>query len=118
MGSLDDLKASFRKNDEKAKELATKLAHEHLKSKMDSRKEVVSEYEPIINLLMQGNGDKAVVYLIGYNFQAHKVVKSGCKDFKWLCKVVGYSVDDITKATLIEIEEEGDAYFVELGVVG
>jgi len=118
VGGLNDLKASLRRNDEKAKELATKLAHEHLKSKMDSWKEIVPEYEPIINLLMRGDGDKAVVCLIGYNFQADKVVKNGQKDFKWLGKVVGYSVDDIKKATLIEIEEEEDAYVVELGAVG
>jgi len=117
VGDLNDLKASLRRNDKKAKELATKLAREHLKSKMDSGKEVIPEYEPIINLLMQGNGDKAVVCLIGYNFQADKVVKNGCKDFNWLGKVVGLNVDDIRKATLIEIEEEEDAYFVELGVV-
>jgi len=116
VGDFNDFKEGVRRNEEKAKELATRLARDYLKSKMDSKKDVVPEYLLSVRYLIQRNGGKALVCITGYNFQADEMVRNSRKDFKGFGKIVGYWVEELEKVNLIEVEEEENTYFVILEV--
>jgi hypothetical protein len=114
--NLHALKDKIRKNDEKAKELAIKLVRNHLKEKMDPRKHIVPEYDMAFGYLLRKNDDRVLIAIIGYNFQAEDLIRNSLADFKEFGKVVGYWIEEVKKADLIELEEEEHSYTVLLGI--
>jgi len=116
IGNLDELKVKIRRNDKKAKELAIKLVRDHLKGKMDLRKHIVPEYDMAFGYSIRKDGDRVLIAIIGYNFQVDDLIKNGLEDFKEFGKVVGYWVEEVKKANLIELDEEEHFYTVLLGI--
>jgi len=116
IGNLDELKVKIMRNDDKAKELAIKMVRDHLKGKMDLRKHIVPEYDMTFGYLLRKNDDRVLIAIIGYNFLADDLIKNSLEDFKDFGKVVGYWVDEVKKADLIELEEEEHTYTVLIGI--
>jgi len=114
--NLHALKDKISRNDEKVKELATGLVRNHLKEKMDLRKRIVPEYDMVFGYLLRKNGDRVLIAIIGYNFQANDLIRNSLEDFKEFGKVVGYWIEEVKKADLIELEEEEHAYTVLIGI--
>jgi len=116
VGDLNDLMEDIRRNEEKAKELAIRYAHDYYKLNLNPRKEVVPEYLISVGYLIQMNDDQAIVYAVGLNYQVDEMIRNSRKDFHKFGKVVGYCIEEVKKADLIDVEEEEDAYFVVLEV--
>lgn len=116
VSDLNGLIEDIRKNEDKAKELATRYAHDYYKLDLNPRKEVVPEYQISVGFLIQMNDDQAIVYTVGINYQVDEMIRNSRKDFKKFGKIVGYCVEEVEKADLIDVEEEEDAYFVMLEV--
>jgi len=116
IGNLDELKFKIKRNDDKAKELAIKLVRDHLKGKMDPRKHIVPEYDMAFGYLLRKNDDRVLIAIIGYNFLADDLIRNSLEDFKEFGKVVGYWIEEVKKADLIELEEEEHTYTVLIGI--
>jgi len=114
--NLHALKDKIRKNDEKAKELAIGLVHNHLKEKMDLKKRIIPEYDMVFGYLIRKDDDRFLIAIIGYNFEADDVIRNSLEDFKEFGKVVGYWIEEVKKVDFIELDEEEHAYIVLLGI--
>ncbi|MBO3803384.1 MAG: hypothetical protein JTT11_05860 [Candidatus Brockarchaeota archaeon] len=116
VADFNDLMDDIRRNEEKAKELAIRYAHDYLKIDLNPRKKVVPEYIISIGYLIQMNDDQAIVYIVGLNYKVDEMIRNSREDFNKFGKVVGYCVEEVEKADLIDVEEEEDAYYVLLEV--
>lgn len=114
--NLEALKDKIKRNDEKAKEIATGLVRNHLKEKMDLKKHIFAEYDMVFGYIIRKNDDRILIAIIGYDFEADDVIRNSLEDFKEFGKVVGYWIEEVKKADLIELDEQEDAYIVLLGI--